>query len=193
MSDLVTNIFMWGAGIVVLGTAIVLLFAYFVKLRDAFFAGLRGIKLIEPERKTPRWRKALDEWEERHPRLMWIMGCSAIIFLLGGAASGLWSEYHRAIVSFGWAALFFVAGFLDAMDWKFGVLLILFLLTIREIRLLRSLLSAVYDLIHPISQHFERIEAEERERRVAVGFAEYEQESWRKFQAQTEKGRGGSG
>ncbi len=78
------------------------------------------------------------------------------------------------------------------MDWKFGVLLVLFILTIREIRLLRSLVSAVYDLFHPISQHFGRIEAEERERRAAVGLAKYEQESLRKFEAQTEKGRGGS-
>ncbi|MGB7517179.1 MAG: hypothetical protein WBQ61_06490 [Candidatus Acidiferrum sp.] len=79
------------------------------------------------------------------------------------------------------------------MDWKFGVLLILLLLTIREIRLLRSLLSAVCDLCHPISQHFGRLEAEERERRTAVGYAEYEQESQRKFEAQAEKERGGSG
>jgi hypothetical protein len=79
-----------------------------------------------------------------------------------------------------------------AMDWKFGVLLVLFLFTIREIRLLRSLLSAVYDLFQPVSQHFGRIEADERERRVAVGFAEYEQESSRKFEGQTGKGLGGS-
>ena len=78
------------------------------------------------------------------------------------------------------------------MDWKSGVLPVLFLLAIREIRLLRSLLSAVYDLFHPISQHFGRIEAEERERRAAVGFAKYEQESSSKFEAQTEKGRGDS-
>ena len=79
------------------------------------------------------------------------------------------------------------------MDWKFGVLLVLFLLTIREIRLLRSLLSAVYDLFYPVSQHFERIEAEERKGRAAARFAEHEQESLRRFEAQTEKGRGNSG
>jgi hypothetical protein len=78
------------------------------------------------------------------------------------------------------------------MDWQFGVLLILFLLAIREMRLLRSLLSAVYDLVYPISQHYGRIEADERERRSAVRLAEYEAESWRKFNSQREKGQGES-
>ena len=79
------------------------------------------------------------------------------------------------------------------MDWKFGVLLVLFLLTIREIRLLRSLLSAVYDLFYPVSQHFERIEAEERKGRAAALFAAWEEESSRKFEAESEKRRGNSG
>jgi len=79
------------------------------------------------------------------------------------------------------------------MDWKFGVLLVLFLLAVREIRLLRSLLSAVYDLLYPVSEHFKRIEAEERKGRVAAGFAAWEQESSRKFEAQTDKGGGDSG
>ena len=80
----------------------------------------------------------------------------------------------------------------DAIDWQFGVLLVLFLLAIREIRLLRSLLSAVYDLVYPISQHFTRIEADERQRRSAATFAEYESESWRKFNTQADKGQGDS-
>jgi hypothetical protein len=69
-----------------------MLFAYFLKPRGAFLAGLYGLKLIEPQPKTSRWRQALDEWEERHPRLMLVMGCSVGVFLLAAWALGRYSK-----------------------------------------------------------------------------------------------------
>lgn len=73
------------------------------------------------------------------------------------------------------------------MDWQFGILALILLLIIWEIGLLRSVLSAVRDLVDPISRHFDRIERLERDRRVEVGLAEYEEESRRKFQADSDR------
>jgi hypothetical protein len=123
MTDLVTNIFIWGAVGIVLLAGTIMLFGYFLKLREAFLAGLRGLKLVEPEPKTPRWREAIDEWEERHPRFMWTMGCSAIVFLLAAAA---WGEYdtHRAnIKQLAVDALLIVLLLLSAPPWWFWLAL----------------------------------------------------------------------
>ncbi len=73
------------------------------------------------------------------------------------------------------------------MSWEFGLLVVLLLWIIREVRRVGMALFDLCAFIRPVSEHFRRIDAEERKARLTASFAEYEQESYTKFMARAEK------
>ena len=108
----------------------------------------------------------------------WIVGLG-IAAVLG---YGLWTEYQRGVT----VVLAAAAG-LAVSEWKFILALGLLLWVVRELRLLRYMLCRVFDQLDPVSQHFDRIESQERSVRVEARHAELERESWRNFVAESEK------